>query len=65
MAIVERVIAWTAALAITGGVLWGIWLVAREPMRMWKRRQRGSAVLTGFAVCCGLLFLWGASQIVP
>ena len=59
------VIAWIVALILTGAVLYGVWLGAREPVREWRRGNRRDAALLALAVGCAILFVLAASQMVP
>jgi hypothetical protein len=54
-----------AAIAITAGVGFGIFVSLRWPVRIWRQHRRKRAVAAGVGVVVGLLFLFAASRVVP
>jgi hypothetical protein len=65
MATTLTVFAWIVGIALAGGVWYVIFLAVREPIRMWRCRERKDAALMGVGVFFGLLFLLAASRVVP
>jgi hypothetical protein len=59
------IIVWIAAVAITLGVGYVVFLLLRWPVRVWRRGEQRRAVLIGIAVAL-VLFVWfEGSQVAP
>ena len=65
MATALSVIAWIVGIALAGGVWYVIFLAVREPIRIWRRRERKQAALMGVALIFALVFLLAAARVVP
>lgn len=62
--VLTSVIAWVLALALTLGVLGGMFWLLREVFRMSVGRPRRRVLMLS-AFGFGLFVLWSASQVVP
>jgi hypothetical protein len=65
MGVAIKIIAWTAAVAITAGVVFVFFAALREPVRIWRRGEHKRAILIGIGVVFGLLVWVGLSTVAP
>jgi hypothetical protein len=66
MSVLATVVAWIAALAVCGALLWGVAVAVREgPVRAWGEGRRGDSIVLALIVVIGLFVWWAASRVVP
>jgi len=65
MSLLLTFIAWIVGLTLVGGLIAGVVLAVREPVRSWRRREHRNALFSAVAVTLSIAVLLALSRIVP